>query len=791
MKSKKIIVIFFILTIQSSKCIQNDLVYQPKAYSSFAETKGKVLYPGDTILYGYLEGPYCIDSKPAKRTMILIEAPMIDARYFYMEQVSVNSYITDVTHFNYNIMLKYTVKKVLLSVSTYLSNYWLYNNEGAGLWEIGGTEPINRESPSQSFHVNIAPLNQDQIIENLKLPDFLGEVYSLNTIGSKVIYPGDVVKIENIITYQVSDSGTAYGPYEYLFFPYRDRMNVYQDPITDYIKENNWHKSKTHFYFVIKDTCNEEFSFDVMKWTILIGAFRGDQTYGYGRLDDIKPVSVKPLPDFFRLTNGNRDLRKALQKYLHGKDGCIANAQDADKRTPLMWAIFYGQEDVVKYFLSDPIVSVVGQDKDGRTALIYAAHSNNAQIAKLLLAKDSAYQALPLQDTDGMTMLHYAAWNNNLAMVQSILSTKSVKNFVNFTNTYGVTPLMYACAQGNKKLVQLLLDNKADYSLVDKNGCDCLFYACLSLNSDLVKYLYGYMLADNKVTAQKILNAKINDGTHLIYNILLEAQSDEECHDIVEFLIGQGLNPDSKCDVSKNNTLQLYLQSPVMNRGMYGSVLALACSKAKALSKTIQLLLEQGAVVTKEAITVAQKNNVYDIVKTYSENAGPSLYKALYSGNTKTALHIARQFDADIDFTHDIVNYSNSGWSVLFLLAAQARGAAMADYNSIAQALIERGANSNIIGPDQQGNPVTPLVWAVNNGNTQLQEILQTSKAVISQAVASTVTLDTALTGTLIPTIKSTQTQTSKLVTGGMVKVNGVAIAENIESYDSVEYLLG
>lgn len=788
-ESKRYIRIFLILCIQSCICLQSGSVYQPKAYHSVTDIKGKTLYPGDSFIHTYTE-VYCNDqSQPVAGTMITLEVPVIDSRFFHIEQLGVTSSVTSTTHFNYNITLKCTVKEVTKAMPVTVASFVTYNTDETELWE----PPAQNNFDHQVFSIptTVAPLSSgiSSSVEQ-SLPDFVGEIFTLKDINNKDLYAGDVIKIEKLMTTQRSDT-SGLGMFEYIFLPYREFMDLYQDPVTDYVLDKGWHKSETDFYYVIKDTLPKKYTLSVMLWKASVGTFSAGAPHGFEKLSSVAQITINPVPDFFRLLNNNPDLRKVLQKYVRSKQGCTSNALDADKRTPLMWSIFYGQADLVKHFLSDPLVSLVGKDKDGRTPLIYAAERNNLEIARLLLAKDSAYQALPLQDKDGMAMLHYAVWNNNYSMVQSILAAKSVKNSVNDVTIHGVTPLMYAAAQGNKQLVQLLLDNKADYTIVDKNGFDCLFYACMSLNIDFVKYLYGYILADDKAMAQTMLNAVALDKTNLIYNTLLAGKTDDDFYEIIQFLLGQGLQPDSGYDANESINLQLYLQTPSMQRGVYGTVFALACSRGAAAKKTIQLLLQKGARVTAEAFTVAQNNGVSTVLTAYSQAAGPALYQALYKGDTMTASYIANQFDASLPVTSGIVNYTNNGWSVLFLLAAQAQGNTVTAYNAVANALIQRGANVNIVGPDAQGNPATPLVWAVNNGNAQLQTLLQTGGSKLSQAVVNTITMDSAVAGANSSTGKKAQTQPSGLVSGGTTQMSGIAIPENVISYDSVEYLLG
>ena len=60
-----------------------------------------------------------------------------------------------------------------------------------------------------------------------------------------------------------------------------------------------------------------------------------------------------------------------------------------------------------------------------------------------------------VSQVDGMTALHWAAHHDDLEIAQ--LLVRSGAN-VNAVNRYGVTPLTLACTNGNGALVNLLLD---------------------------------------------------------------------------------------------------------------------------------------------------------------------------------------------------------------------------------------------------------------------------------------------------------------------------------------------
>lgn len=775
-------------------------VYTPTTYSGINAVTSGLLYPGDTVVVTLRCSAGVKDKDLLDKTMTEMGMPVFDARYFTFQQASVNvSYGSDASaqhgdEITYTITRNYVVQQVADNVQTTL-NFFSLDNHNFNK-NITSKVSIDIATQNTSPQYNIAYLPSSQVPPNASstLPFFQGTVYTENQLGKRNLYPGDVIKIENLQSacYQ---NGTLVS-YDTVFMPHADLFDVYQDPNFSVVPTAEGNTAiVTTWYYVVKDAVVRSFKFNYMRWHVNVGPLKGSHTYGEAQLTSMVSIGLMPLPQLFQFVRKGTEFYRRLLAFLGTKNGCTTNSQDADGRTPLMWSIFYNEHEIVKFFATDPLASLAPQDKDGRTALMYAAQSNNQDIVSMLLPNKSTYQTIPLQDKDGMTALHYGAWNNNYTIIQDILLTQSMKPFINVTNKEGITALMYAAARGNKKAVQLLLSNNADYTLVDKNGFNCLFYACFSLNPDLVKYLYGYIAAKDAKVAQSMIQAVAVDKTTILYNTLLIGNTDANLLEIVQFLLGQGVSPSSSYDPKGAAALQSYLQHPNMERGTYGSLLECVAHKGTAAQQTFQLLMQKGAVVTPATITLAQKNSFFNIIKSYSDTVGPALYQALYKGDTARALLLAQQFSPQVSFAHTISNYANNGWSVLFLLAYQAQGNASTQYNPIAAALIERGANTSVIGSDAQGNPITPMVLAMNNGNTELQTLLQKGGSILSQHVANSIAIQSGAAGVFktpsSDTVKQPQVNPSGLMTGSAAQVNTAAIPQVIEVFDSIEYLLG
>ncbi len=189
----------------------------------------------------------------------------------------------------------------------------------------------------------------------------------------------------------------------------------------------------------------------------------------------------------------------------YGKVGEISEAlgtgiDQADRDALLNLASRYGQVEVMDLLLANG-ASVESKDKLGRTAVLSAVQSRNAEAVGVLLAKGADVNA---RDAQQGTALQRAAGSfGNKAMVVALIKAGAD---VNAADKNGQTPLMWAARWGDSDRVQALVDGGAKVDLRDSKGMSALDYARNRRDKDLTQ--------KNKVLAiiQPVADSKVDSG---------------------------------------------------------------------------------------------------------------------------------------------------------------------------------------------------------------------------------------------------------------------------------------
>jgi len=131
-------------------------------------------------------------------------------------------------------------------------------------------------------------------------------------------------------------------------------------------------------------------------------------------------------------------------------------------------------------------IDVNTPDVDGMTPLHWAAHWDELEIVKLLLAAGADAKAA---NRYGVTPLHEASLVANVAMMEALLKAGANPNAVYGS---GETPLMTAARTGKVDSVKLLVESGADVNAAEEfRGQTPVMFAAAENHADVVKFLVG------------------------------------------------------------------------------------------------------------------------------------------------------------------------------------------------------------------------------------------------------------------------------------------------------------
>jgi len=162
------------------------------------------------------------------------------------------------------------------------------------------------------------------------------------------------------------------------------------------------------------------------------------------------------------------------------------NRRDSKASTPLLWAVTYGNEEVVGLLLEQGDTNPNVADEHGRTPLSFATDLGREDMVKLLLERGDVKPDLP--DREGRTPLSFAAGWGREDIVKLLLERRDVKP--DLPDNQGRTPLSFAAGWGREGIVKLLLergDVKPD--LPDSEGRTPLSFAAELGREGIVKLL--------------------------------------------------------------------------------------------------------------------------------------------------------------------------------------------------------------------------------------------------------------------------------------------------------------
>ena len=169
------------------------------------------------------------------------------------------------------------------------------------------------------------------------------------------------------------------------------------------------------------------------------------------------------------------------------------NLSEYDERarvswTPLHLATHFGAKEVVRALLRSHEADA--RDGDGRTALVHAASTGWAGVARVLLEGGADIEARGICGVMySRTPLGHAAGKGHEGVVELLLDHGANAEAA---AEDGLTPLCYAAAQGHGGVVRLLLNGGANARYKSKYGESPLYHADIQEHWDIVQLLLDH-----------------------------------------------------------------------------------------------------------------------------------------------------------------------------------------------------------------------------------------------------------------------------------------------------------
>lgn len=187
----------------------------------------------------------------------------------------------------------------------------------------------------------------------------------------------------------------------------------------------------------------------------------------------------------------------------------------ASGRTPLIDAAMTGNAEIVKMLLEagadkNARVFLYGQELD-ENALTAAVNNGNSEIADILRragaeeitpSAEAEQAAQSVYNSMGITPLHYALLAGETEKVKELIASGAD---VNAKAPNMGTPLLYACTVGNAEAARLLINAKADVNAAGDTGYTPLMMACQTGNKELAEILVA---AGADVNAKHVMNGQ-------------------------------------------------------------------------------------------------------------------------------------------------------------------------------------------------------------------------------------------------------------------------------------------
>ncbi len=276
---------------------------------------------------------------------------------------------------------------------------------------------------------------------------------------------------------------------------------------------------------------------------------------------DCQDAVFRQTPLVTAAVNGHADIARRIL----ATGQADINKRDKLGRTPIFLAMLFQNEEIAKDMLAAETLDISCQDNQGRTLLSYAAHRGELSLARIMLQKGAAVNAV---DNQGETPLDKAIAKGSMEVVEVILEELTRANLSpNSDPSHGVGKSLFIAAErGRTKIARLLLEHRFEVNARDRRTRQTpLHVAVVTGHTEVVMVLLGRQ--DIDVNAQDI------DGKTPLYHAVQRRSIP-----IIESLLGMGqLDPNitdrlghtpliSAVNNGDQNIVELLLTRPDTNR---------------------------------------------------------------------------------------------------------------------------------------------------------------------------------------------------------------------------------
>ncbi|ETS82540.1 hypothetical protein PFICI_04416 [Pestalotiopsis fici W106-1] len=420
----------------------------------------------------------------------------------------------------------------------------------------------------------------------------------------------------------------------------------------------------------------------------------------------------------FALSRGRREQDKVVSLFLDR--GANANYNDSKTKTTLLLLAIRHNRFGCTNLLLERGADVDYEERNGFTALLYAARWGDAQIAETLLSHGANIEH---QDTNGFTALVLSATKGHLAVVRLLLDRGA--NIGHQTIKLGVTALIMSTMNGHIEVVKVLLDHGAEVGQQDEQSETPLTMAASRGCAEVTRMLLDRGSdPDHRNAADMSALAISTQKGHLsVVKILLEHGADVNIttanwntpliiasrfgyEQIAEVLLKRGPNIEA-CDDEGDP--------------------ALLVAAARGHTEITKLLLDYGAQLSsvspsknnRSTLALASLGGHESVVRlvlerqaqieVYDDNRDSSLTLAALNGH-EGVVKILLEAGANVNTATQ-----RADGAVTPLQIASSRG-----HHGVVQSLLEGGANPE--APDGKG--LTALILAVQNGHVKTVKAL-------------------------------------------------------------------